>query len=60
MEITKEEYFRLRCAEEKLSLLEGAGVDNWTWYGDALNPDEGESYSDWKDKLKAELFTEVA
>lgn len=27
--------------EQKLKLLENGGVDNWEWYGDSLNPDNG-------------------
>lgn len=25
--------------EQKLTLLENGGVDNWEWYEDSLNPD---------------------
>lgn len=39
--ITKAEYLELTCASEKLARLEGSGVDNWDFYGDALYP-EGE------------------
>lgn len=56
MEITETEYFDLKRAELKLARLEAAGVDNWDWYGDALNPDGEESYDDAVEKLKAELF----
>lgn len=35
--IPKEQYDRLVQAYEELSLLEAGGVDNWEWYGDALN-----------------------
>jgi len=35
--ISKEEYLRLRKAEEKLNRLEVAGIDNWGWYEDYLN-----------------------
>lgn len=34
--ITKEEYRDLQRAQAKLEALEVAGVDNWEWYGDAL------------------------
>lgn len=27
--------------EQKLTLLENGGVDNWEWYEDSLNPDNG-------------------
>ncbi|MEW4567402.1 hypothetical protein AB1L88_05990 [Tautonia sp. JC769] len=57
MEITKEEYYRrLKCAELKLDMLEAGGVDNWDWYGDSLNPDGEQSYSDLRDELKAEIL----
>lgn len=56
IEITRAEYFELKCAQMLLSRLENGGVDNWDWYGDALNPEGEESYSDAKDKLRAEIF----
>lgn len=27
--------------EQKLKLLENGGVDNWEWYEDSLNPNNG-------------------
>ena len=36
--ITKDEYLRLRLAEEKLCLLEAGGVDNWQGYSESLYP----------------------
>jgi hypothetical protein len=56
MEITKEEYYRLKCAELKLDMLEAGGVDNWDWYGDSLNPDGEKSFSDLCDELKTEIL----
>ena len=56
MEITQEEYYRLKCAELKLDMLEAGGVDNWDWYGDSLNPDGEKSFSDWRDELKKEIL----
>ncbi len=44
--ITKAAYASLRKADAKLNLLEAGGVDNWDWYGDSLNPDGEQSYSD--------------
>ena len=35
-EITEERLEELLAAEEKLSALEAYGVDNWEWYGDAM------------------------
>lgn len=34
--ITKEEHRRLLNSEEKLSMLEAFGVDNWSGYSDAM------------------------
>lgn len=42
--ITAKEYEALKARDYELSLLEAAGVDNWEWYGEALNPDSTE----WK------------
>lgn len=53
--ISKNEYFKLRCADEKLSMLEGGGVDNWDWYGDSLNPEGEKSYSDLEEEIEAEI-----
>src|SRR5271163_2866471 len=44
IEVSKKEYFSLRCAEIKLQMLENAGVDNWEWYDVALDPGEDKSY----------------
>jgi hypothetical protein len=57
MEISKEEYYRLKCAELKLGMLEVGGVDNWDWYGESLNPDGEKSFSDLCDELKAEILS---
>lgn len=35
--IAKEEHIRLRRAKLMLECLEAGGVDNWDWYGDAIN-----------------------
>lgn len=54
IQISKYEYKKLLRQSAKLELLENAGIDNWTWYGDALNPDGKESYSDICDRIDAE------
>jgi hypothetical protein len=56
MDITKEEYYHLKCAELKLDMLEAGGVDNWDWYGESLNPGGGRSFSDLCDELKTEIL----
>ena len=44
--MTKQRYLTLLKAELKLDMLEMGGVDNWEWYGEALNPDDETSYGD--------------
>lgn len=44
--ITKKEYVELLKADKELTLLHIGGVDNWEFYGDSLNPDDGKSYED--------------
>lgn len=46
IEIELSEYKKLLKSAVKLNALENAGVDNWDWYGDAINPEGGISYSD--------------
>lgn len=58
MEITKEEYYRLKKAELELNLLEIGGVDNWEWYGESLNPEGEESFEEKQKKLHIEIFGE--
>ena len=41
VEVSKERLAELIREEQKLILLENGGVDNWKWYGDSLNPDNG-------------------
>ena len=40
--ITLVEYARLKADQRKLEALERAGVDNWEWYGDAMQTLEDE------------------
>jgi len=56
--ITKEQYFNFRVSEAKLNYLEDSGVDNWDWFGDALNPEDEESFSDYKKRLRKEILGE--
>ena len=53
--ITKREYLNLLKRDAKLGFLEAGGVDNWEWYGESLNPDGGESYSDVRDFLDKQI-----
>jgi hypothetical protein len=58
--ISKDEYLRLRLAEEKLNLLDGGGVDNWEWYSESLYPDKTISpdsldFDEIHEKLKREI-----
>ncbi len=52
--VPKAEYVELRKAQVKLNMLEAGGVDNWDWFGDSLNPDGEESYSEYCDNLDKE------
>jgi len=42
IEVDKETYVGLLIDSAKLRLLEEAGVDNWDWYGEALEELEDE------------------
>ncbi len=42
--------------EQKLKLLENGGVDNWDWYGDSLNPEDGITYDDIQDMSDDEVI----
>ncbi len=56
--ISKEEYVRLRIADETINLLDIGGIDNWEWYGESLNPDGGESFDDMEERIHKEVFGE--
>ena len=57
IEITKEEYFSLRCASEKLNRLESGGVDNWDWYGESIWGDSNEEdFDEWEENLRKEIW----
>jgi hypothetical protein len=45
------EYRTLLKAQVKIKLLRAGGVDNWEWYGEALNPEGEDSYSDLADAI---------
>lgn len=42
--MTPERIRQILKAEAKLLLLEAGGVDNWSWYWESLNPEDGETY----------------
>ena len=55
--ITRQKYFDLCMAEEKLQMLEGAGVDNWDGCNEAFWPDfEGEDLDQVEARLRKEIF----
>lgn len=58
IEITKEEYVRLKIGEIKLDRLENGGVNNWEWYDESLNPEGEESLYKIKEQLKKEFGLE--
>jgi len=61
--ITKEDYLRLRVADEENSrFFEWDISENWSDYDDALNDtshdDEALNIADWEAQLRRELFPE--
>jgi hypothetical protein len=52
--ISVSEYRSLRKDSETLNLLEVSGVDNWGYYGDALNP-EGTDYDTLMEEVDKEI-----
>jgi len=53
--ITKNEYCNLRKSSLRLNLLENGGVDNWEWYGEALNPDGEDDIDEREEALEKEI-----
>lgn len=49
--IPKAEYVDLLIAREMLARLEAGGVDNWGYYGEALNPEGAGSMSEFAKAL---------
>ena len=56
VEVSKERLAKLLRKEQELRLLENGGVDNWEWYGDSLNPDDGITYDDITDMSDDEVI----
>lgn len=54
--LTEEELKNLLYAREKLNTLECSGVDNWEWYGDAIQ--ESECYDDEEGDIVIDKFLE--
>jgi len=57
IKIKLEEYIRLVKAEATLELLEIGGVDNWEYYGDALNADD-QDYDEYMNELEKTVRSE--
>ena len=55
MNISKDEYLKLKICELKLNLLERGGVDNWEWYNESLNPENEKSYNEMVDEIKEKI-----
>lgn len=53
--IPKDEYLSLKVADERLRRLENGGVDNWTYYGDSLNPEGEPSISEFEETEKERI-----
>ena len=53
--ISKNAFFSLRVADEKLYRLECGGVDNWDWYGESLNQDDDMPFDEWEEAEKERI-----
>lgn len=61
VKITMAEYENLIRANRKLNALESAGVDNWEWYDDALEPIRKEDeYEDLLDSFVDSILEECS
>lgn len=56
VEVEESRLAELLRKEWKLWALEAGGVDNWDWYGDSLNPDDGITYDDIQDMSNDEVI----
>ena len=54
--IPKNEFASLLRDSDKLHRLERGGVDNWEWYGEALNDEEDLSYDEIQDMSDDDLL----
>lgn len=54
--ISKKEYYELKCADAKLTMLECGGVDNWSWYSESLYPDGEKDYNEVCEELRKEIL----
>ena len=54
--ITESEYRRLLLDSERLKRLEEGGVDNWTYYYYALNPDNDLSIDEWEEQYVDDII----
>ena len=53
--ITKKEYLSLRMDAEKLCRLECGGVDNWSYYGEALNPEDEPNLDEVEEMIRERI-----
>jgi len=53
--ITKKEYLSLIIDSETLNRLECGGVDNWHYYGEALNPESEPNLEEFEDDEKERI-----
>jgi len=54
--ITKTEYADLLLAAEILQRLEVGGVDNWSYYGESLNPEGEPDLDDLEELIKDQVW----
>lgn len=54
--ITKTLYYNLKVEAETLRRLENGGVDNWEFYGEALNPEDECALDEFEEALEKKLL----
>lgn len=58
--IDLDRYTYLCVTDMKMDLLDQGGVDNWGYYGDALNPDDEPTFDEAEDAIYKECKEEWA
>jgi hypothetical protein len=61
IELTYENYFRLRLDSIKLHMLESGGVKNWEGYSESLYPDtpDAKTIDDYEEALREYIFPDA-
>jgi hypothetical protein len=56
--LTRKRYLELLNADDKLRLLENSGVDNWSFYDDALSAGEDDDNYGFCQQINLKLATQ--